>query len=99
MIVSSFFPGRIRLRNEVFKDAEIYSALYSAVGNHPAVKKIERNEITGSVLLEYIPEKLPVDKILALQSELLALGKLAEFYSAKNKSEILRKIKEIESKL
>ena len=52
MIVSSFFPGRIRLRNDVFKDDDIFSALYSAVGSHSAVKKVERNERTGSVLVE-----------------------------------------------
>ncbi len=99
MIISSFFPGRIRLRNEVFKDDDIFSALYSAAGNHPSIKKIERNEKTGSVLIEYIPEELPMEKLLSLKNELLSLGKLAEFYSKKNKPEILEKIKEIKNKL
>ena len=64
MIVSSFFPGRIRLRNDVFKDDDIFSALYSAVGSHSAVKKVERNERTGSVLVEYISENLNFMEIL-----------------------------------
>lgn len=99
MIISSFFPGRIRLRNEVFKDDDIFSALYSAAGNHPSIKKIERNEKIGSVLIEYIPEKLPMEKLLAMQNELIALGKLAEFYNEKDKPEIIEKIKEIKKKL
>ena len=99
MIVSSFFPGRIRLRDEVFKDNDIFSALYSAVGSHSAVRKVERNEKTGSVLVEYIPENLPMEKLLALKDELLALGKLAESYNQKNKPVILEKIQEIEKKL
>ena len=99
MIVSSFFPGRIRLRNDVFNDDDIFSALYSAVGSHSAVKKVERNERTGSVLVEYISENLPMEKLLALKDEFFALGKLAESYSKKNKPVILEKIHEIERKL
>lgn len=67
MIVSSFFPGRIRLRNDVFKDDDIFSALYSAVGSHSAVKKVERNERTGSVLVEYISEKFTHGKTSCLK--------------------------------
>lgn len=91
MIVSSFFPGRIRLRNDVFKDDDIFSALYSAVGSHSAVKKVERNERTGSVLVEYISENLPMEKLLALKDEFFALGKLAESYSKKISQLFLKK--------
>ena len=91
MIVSSFFPGRIRLRNDVFKDDDIFSALYSAVGSHSAVKKVVRNERTGSVLVEYISENLPMEKLLALKDEFFALGKLAETYNKKISQLFLKK--------
>ena len=76
MIVSSFFPGRIRLRNDVFKDDDIFSALYSAVGSHSAVKKVERNERTGSVLVEYISENISSSLKTSLRKRILPGKKL-----------------------
>ena len=40
-----------------------------------------------------------MEKLLAMQNELIALGKLAEFYNEKDKPEIIEKIKEIKKKL
>lgn len=59
MIVSSFFPGRIRLRNDVFKDDDIFSALYSAVGSHSAVKKLSAMKELAACLLNIFQKIYP----------------------------------------
>ncbi len=99
MTISSFFSGRIRLRSAVLKDDEISLALQKAVEWHESVKKIERNALTGSVLIEYDPKKLPVSALSALTDELLLLKKLCEHFDGKNKDEILKKIDSLKEKL
>ena len=76
MTISSFFPGRIRLRDAVLKDAEISAALRSAIEGHESVRNIEHNAVTGSVLIEYDPARLPTETLAALSDELLALKSL-----------------------
>ena len=62
MTVSSFFPGHIRLRGEMIKDKDIFEAFKKAASSHKAVSKIERNEKTGSLCIEYDAEALPLSK-------------------------------------
>ncbi|WP_191017989.1 HMA2 domain-containing protein [Treponema zioleckii] len=99
MNISSFFPGRIRLRDAVLKDAEISAALRSAIEWHEAVKNIEHNLQTGSVLIEYTPSKLPIEKLTALQSELLELKGLCDRYNGNNRQPIFNKISELKERL
>lgn len=99
MTISSFFPGRIRLRDKVLKDAEISEALRASVEWHCSVTNIEHNLQTGSVLIEYTPEKLPMKQLTALTSELLSLKKLCDRYNGKDKTPILEKIAELKAKL
>ena len=99
MTITSFFPGRIRLRDKVLKDQEISAALRAAVEWHESVTNIEHNVVTGSVLIEYEPDKLPMKQLTALTSELLALKKLCDRYNGKDKSPILAKIAELKEKL
>ena len=99
MTISSFFPGRIRLRDKVLKDDAISSALRAAIEWHESVTNIEHNLQTGSVLIEYTPEKLPMAQLTALTSELLSLKKLCDRYNGRDQSAILAKIAELKQKL
>ena len=99
MNISSFFPGRIRIRDEVLKDAEISGVLRAAIESHEAIKNIDHNLRTGSVLIEYYVSKLPVEKLLTFQKELMELQQLCEHYNGKDKSAILKKIGELKEKL
>ena len=99
MVISSFFPGRIRLRDKVLKDAEISAALRDAIEWHEAVKNIEHNLVTGSVLIEYEVDKLPLPALTALTSELLGLKRLCDRYNGRDRKPILDKIAELKSEL
>lgn len=99
MTISSFFPGRIRLRDNVLKDETISQAFRQAVEWHESIKNIDHNVRTGSVLIEYEPSLLPMEKLSALTSELLALKKLCERYNGTERQPILDKISQLRSRL
>ena len=63
-MITSFFPGRIRLRAPVFKDLNLVAKARSILAKSDAIKKIEHNPVTGSVLIEYYPSKVPMEKLL-----------------------------------
>ena len=92
MNVTSFFPGRIRLRGEIFRDAEIAWALRQAVEWHPAVQEIQHNLRTGSVLICYDEKLLPMARIEALSAQLLELRDLCLHYAPRKKPVILERI-------
>ncbi len=97
MIVTSFFPGRIRLRSPIFKDDEIFEKANKIIQVHASssVTKIERNCTTGSILLEYDTQKLPLKKMEALKDFFLKLNHEAERYSDRNREKILSLLDEI----
>lgn len=95
MIVTSFFPGRIRLRAEVFKDPVIVEECLKILNSSDAITKVSNNFTTGSVLLEYNPKKIPVEKLEPLVPFFKELEKLAHNYSRKNRELILEKLKEL----
>lgn len=70
MTVSSFFPGHIRLRGEMIKDKDIFEAFEKAASSHKAVSKIERNERTGSLCIEYDAKALPLSKFEIFKEDL-----------------------------
>lgn len=88
-MITSFFPGRIRLRADIFKNEEITQAALSILKQSSVVKKIEHNPITGSVLLEYYPEKVPTKKLTPLLPLVKKLHKEAASYSETKKTVIL----------
>ncbi|MBO5731277.1 MAG: hypothetical protein J6R67_08770 [Treponema sp.] len=92
MNVTSFFSGRIRLRGEIFRDAEIAWALRQAVEWHPAVQEIQHNLRTGSVLICYDEKLLPMARIEALSAQLLELRDLCLHYAPRKKPVILERI-------
>lgn len=101
MIISSFFPGRVRLRAEIFKDSEIFSRaegiLKKSFGEH--IKKFEYNNVTGSILLCYDSSKIPVDKLSKHLSFLKKLNYQAEHFSKENRQTIFSMLDELEELL
>ncbi|UTC74749.1 hypothetical protein E4O03_11195 [Treponema sp. OMZ 792] len=101
MTVSSFFPGHIRLRGEMIKDRDIFEAFERAVSSHKAVRKIERNERTGSLCIEYDAKALPLSKFEIFREDLPELKKLSDAYTLgkAEKEVIIQKISELWEKL
>lgn len=97
MLVSSFFPGRIRLRAPIFKDDEICSKALSILETSDAVKNVERNSATGSILLLYDTKKVPLDKLAPMQNFFMALAKEAERFDLHNRQKILDMLDELKT--
>ncbi len=80
MLITSFFPGRVRLRAPIFKNEELCGKARSILSKSDAVKNIEHNPVTGSILLEYDIKKVPMEKLIPMQDFFMKLGKEAERY-------------------
>lgn len=98
-MVTSFFPGRVRLRADVFKDPVIVSKACDIVCKYDAVKNVESNLRTGSILLEYDAEQIPVQELQAIKPFALALQKEAQHYSPKKREALLALLEECERRL
>ncbi len=97
MIVTSFFPGRIRLRAPVFKDTQLFERAKSIIqSSTDAVKTIEHNPVNGSVLITYSPEKIPVEKLSGLKDFLTRLQHKAEHYTPDDKEAVMLMLDEFE---
>lgn len=96
MMVTSFFPGRIRLREAIFKDVAVVQKCTRILETSDAVKNITSNCTTGSVLLEYDPGKIPMDKIEPLIPFFTELEKLAHNYSDSKRNIVMDKLQELE---
>lgn len=57
MLVSSFFPGRVRLCAPIFKDDEICEKTLVILQASDAVKRGGRNPVAESILLLYDTKK------------------------------------------
>ena len=66
-MITSFFPGRVRLRAPIFKETDLVEKARAILSKSDAVKNIETNPVTGSVLIEYNPAKVPMEKLLPMQ--------------------------------
>ncbi len=94
-MITSFFPGRVRLRAPIFKEDDLVQKAKSILNNSDAVKKIEHNPVTGSVLIEYYPTKVPMDKLLPMQDFFLRLAKEAENFDGTNREKIFSMLDEL----
>ncbi|MEL3907233.1 MAG: hypothetical protein P1P65_09475 [Treponema sp.] len=94
-MITSFFPGRVRLRAEVFKHDEITNRAIVLLKQSPAVKNIEYNPVTGSILLEYDPDMVPMEKLKSILPFLKKLHKEAMSYSEKKKPSIMAMLDEL----
>lgn len=96
-MITSFFPGRVRLRAPVFKDSDLVMKARRILEKSDAVKNIEHNMLTGSVLIEYHVSKVPVDKLLPMQDFFTRLASEAEHFDGKNKETISKMLDELEN--
>ena len=95
-MVTSFFPGRVRLRAEVFKDKDLVDKALSILKCSDAVKNVETNLRTGSVLLEYDTGKVPSQKLEELKSFFMQLHSTAIGYDGKKKNALMSMLDELE---
>ena len=77
-MITSFFPGRIRLRAPVFKESDLVAKAKEILKKSDAVKNVENNPVTGSVLIEYEPSKVPMEKLLPMQDFFTRLAACAQ---------------------
>ncbi len=105
-IVSSYFPGRVRLRSPFLRDSDLRCAVIDAIEELGFSGTYKVNEDTGSVLVQYDPDQLTGNIIEALRPMVNEMAKLrmkVEYYTPKDKafllSEIERLKKEAEGRL
>lgn len=96
-MITSFFPGRVRLRAPIFKDEELCNRARSILMTSDAVKNVEHNLVTGSILLEYDTAKVPMDKLLPMQNFFMNLASEAMRFDEKNRSKIIEMLNELEN--
>ena len=95
-MITSFFPGRVRLRAPIFKEADLVEKARSILQKSDAIKSIENNFLTGSVLIEYYPEKVPMKKLLPMQEFFTNLALEAQHFDGSNRQKILSMLEELE---
>ncbi len=95
MMVTSFFPGRVRLRAPVFKEEDLVEKAVGILKKFPALKNIENNLLTGSVLIEYQADKVPMEKLLPLRDFFMDLAKEAEGFDGTNRGKIFEMLEKL----
>jgi len=93
----NYFPGRIRVRDKIFRDKEIREAFLDIVNGFDAGQKITFNEKTASVLIEYKADKIDENKFKALYPMLQKYRSAIMFYDQRKKPEILAGIEELKN--
>ena len=99
-IVTSFIPGRIRLRSRIFRDDDIASAFTSLLDATGIVTGIERNANTGSFLVSYIPSAENLIRFAsAYMPQLARLKFRILYYTPQDKDAILSAISQASAAL
>ena len=96
-MITSFFPGRVRLRAPIFKETDMVEKAQAILQKSDAVTHVEHNPITGSVLIEYNPAKVPMEKLVSMQDFFLRLVKEAERFDGTNREQILSMLDELKN--
>jgi len=91
----NYFPGRLRLRDKILKIDDIREAALKVVNKFPALKNVSYKEKTGSILIEYDPDALPMEKIKSLEPIARKLQPKILLYSDRNKAFIIEGIEQI----
>lgn len=94
-IVTSFFPGHIRLRGAIFKDSELANAAIKAIKGVGFSGTFTHNPKTGSILVEYDPSQITKDKVDRLRpmlAEFMRLKPRVFAYNPKDKEFLLKEI-------
>ena len=83
--ITSFVDGRVRLRYPSLKRAEDAEQVRGFLASLPGMLRVTVNSRTGSLLLEYDPDQISREDLLALA------GQWADFASAQDEAEAPRK--------
>ena len=81
--ITSFVDGRVRLRHPSLKRAEDAELVRGFLASLPGILRVTVNSRTGSLLLEYDPDQISREDLLA--------GQWADFASAQDEAEAPRK--------
>lgn len=95
----SYSPGRLRVRDSIFRVEEIRLAVESAVKEIFPDVQISFTEKTSSILAIYPPEAVELEKLKKIVPYLLKIEPKVRFYTPKKKQEILDGIEVIKQKL
>ena len=79
--ITSFVDGRVRLRHPSLKRAEDAELVRGFLASLPGILRVTVNSRTGSLLLEYDPDQISREDLLALA------GQWADFASAQDEAE------------
>lgn len=101
MIITSYIPGRVRLRAKIFTDGEIYSRaeqiFKSSFGS--SIKNYEYNPVNGSILIEYDASTIPLEKLMGHTDFFRKLNYQAEHFSSRNREIIFCMLNDLEKLL
>ncbi len=78
--ITSFVDGRVRLRHPSLKRAEDAEQVRGFLASLPGILRVTVNSRTGSLLLEYDPDQISREDLLALA------GQWADFASAQDEA-------------
>ncbi|MBP5695332.1 MAG: hypothetical protein J6X11_01650 [Treponema sp.] len=93
----NYFPGRIRIRDKIFRDQDIRLAFLEIAEAFDAGQKITFNEKTASILIEYDASKIDEDKFKSLEPLVQKYRSAILFYDKRKKGEILAGIEEVKA--
>ena len=93
----NYFPGRLRLRDPALRDEAIRSAALAVLHSICPAADPKYNEKTGSVLITYDPDSVPLERLQTLVPDLQKLRQKIAVYSENNRDDILSDIARIRS--
>ncbi len=94
-MVTGFFPGKLKLKGEIFKDSLVTEKAKDILKGISGIKEVETDYNTGSVVLKYSPLKVPVDKLKSLLPFLKEFQPLAENYDSSKQALVMKKLDEL----
>ena len=97
MMQINYFPGRLRLRDPALRDEAIRTAALAVLHSICPAADPKYNEKTGSVLITYDPDSVPLERFKILVPDLQKLRQKIAVYSEKNRDDILSNIARIRS--
>ena len=97
MMQINYFPGRLRLRDPALRDEAIRSAALDVLHSICPAADPKYNEKTGSVLITYDPDSVPLERLQTLVPDLQKLRQKIAVYSENNRDDILSDIARIRS--
>ncbi len=95
----NYFPGHLRFRDPVLRDADIRNAALEVVHLICPQAEITYKESTASILAIYPEDTVNPDTLQPLVPLLLKIEPKIRFYRPKKKEEILAGIAEIKSQV